>query len=225
MVEIQYNKLEEIGLKDIQFNEIKDNGEKILINASIPFIKKLLENESKDKKLLDAGSGPGNHSWIFKQLGFNTTCLDFKKPLYNIPHYHPEEQVKELFDILWSHHCLEHIYDPIRVLASWRKFLKPSATFYLTVPHMDNTISSGHIIRYNIPMMIYHLAIAGYDCSNVYYARQGNHLRVIVKNSKSPDYSCKNRSLSDLAKKGYFNQDITKEIKETGRFTTKSIKI
>lgn len=38
---------------------------------------------------------------------------------------------------VYSHHCLEHLDDPITALKNWDRILAPGGILYVTVPHRD----------------------------------------------------------------------------------------
>ena len=40
----------------------------------------------------------------------------------------------ESFDFVYSHHCLEHMRDPLEALLNWWRILKPGGYLLVTVP-------------------------------------------------------------------------------------------
>lgn len=181
---------------------------------------------NKFRRVVDIGSGPGHQSMVLKTLGADVTCVDYRKPIYDGLSWLSPDDLSELrdMDAIWSHHCLEHIRDPIGALVSWRRVLKPKGALFLTVPQFDVSMSSGHINSYNLPLLMYHLAIAGYNCSQNCFIKQHSHLRAMV--FKDENYDPEQTlvtGLSELAKLDLFAPSVKKAIEDTGRFTSESI--
>ena len=44
------------------------------------------------------------------------------------------------YDVVLSSHVLEHVANPLRALAEWRRIIGPSGHAVLVVPHLENTI-------------------------------------------------------------------------------------
>lgn len=72
----------------------------------------------KGKKILDLGSGPGNHAAYFKEKGFEVLCLDFsdemlalcrKKGLDTIKMDIEQLDLPDKFDGIWAYASLLHI--------------------------------------------------------------------------------------------------------------------
>ncbi len=203
---------------------IEDDSTRVQFLSALEFIEKLdLEGF---EKLADIGSGPGHQAFIFKRLGCDVTCVDYKRPIYaNLVWTHPDNaDFHETFDLLWSHHCLEHIRDPLGALIQWWGWLKPGGRLLLTVPEIGLVMSSGHINSYNIPLLIYHLAMAGFSLAGKTIQKQRSHLRVIAQ--KSSNYDPRNNftaSLRDLADYSLFSPSVMAAIKKTGRFTAEDV--
>lgn len=214
--------------KDIDWNarglQLSSGSDRIQFEAALNFLQ--FFDASKYRQVADIGSGPGHQSFVLRALGAEVTCVDFRKPEYDDFPWLPPERLSELRDLdaIWSHHCLEHIRDPIGALISWRRVLKPGGVLFLTVPQFDVAMSSGHINLYNLPLLMYHLAIAGYDCSKNCFIKQNSHLRAVVTRHDryDPDQGVIT-GLSDLAKLGLFSPSVKKFIEDTGRFTTDAI--
>lgn len=176
--------------------------------------------------IADLGSGPGHQAKFFYEKGKTVTCIDFLQPKYpelnhlkadltNIP------ASDATFDAAWSHHCLEHIHNPIGALIEWNRILRADGWLFLTVPQIGMSVSSGHINNYNIPLLIYHLSIAGFSCKSGYFTKNRSHLRAAVRKSALYNPTSKNyeTSLKKLAEYEMFHDSVKRSINETGRFS------
>ena len=67
--------------------------------------------ELKPKTLLDVGSGLGHQANHFRANGIDVTTLDSHSPKSDI-HASWPVGVKDLYDCVWSAHCLEHSPNP-----------------------------------------------------------------------------------------------------------------
>ena len=83
-------------------------------------------------------------------------------------------------DLVWCHHCLEHQEAPIEFLKELHALLLPHGELWLAVPNMRENInlSPGHMMAYNMPLLIEHLRRASFDVEQGAYWRQRGHLRV-----------------------------------------------
>lgn len=203
----------------------KNSHEFIQFSHALNFIEKI--DFSKIKKIADIGSGPGHQSYIFNKLGLDVTCIDFRKPKYDdLKWIHPSvlKDYMLYFDAIWSHHCLEHISDSLSELVLWNKLLRNGGYLFLTVPEISSVISSGHITNYSIPLLIYHLAMAGFDCSDSCFDISGYQIRAKVK--KQTNYSPHEKmitSLKELASYKLFPKSVEMGILKTDRIKTEDI--
>ncbi|PQA88546.1 class I SAM-dependent methyltransferase [Hyphococcus luteus] len=177
--------------------------------------------------IADTGSGPGHQAFVFSQLGLDVTCIDYLKPAYDLKWMKPDDVGDAVFDAVWSHHCLEHIPDPIGALISWRKMLCENGTLFLTVPEIGLTMSSGHITSFNLPLLVYILAVAGFDTSTKCFTKSRSHLRALVRKAANyaPEEEGRITSMSKLAERDVFPPSVVNAIKKTGRFTAKDISL
>lgn len=197
----------------------------IQFHAACEFIAKL--NISEGMRIADVGSGPGHQSKLFQLLGADVVAVDFRRPVYgDIPWVSPDQQVghEGRFDLVWSHHCLEHVFNPIQALARWNALLKHDGCLCLTVPECSMNVSSGHVNAYSLPLMMYHLAVAGFSLRGKCFTKSRSHLRAYVKKSDlySPAEGVET-SLCKLDQYGLFPPSMSEAIRNTGRFTAKDI--
>ena len=202
---------------------IDSDHHRIQFNASREFIDAL--DFSSFQTIADVGSGPGHQAMLFHLKGIKVTCIDFIPPLYPLPFVRPDATDGLQFDAIWSHHCLEHISNPIQALIAWRNLLRPGGRLFLTVPEVGLTMSSGHLNNFNLPQLIYILAVSGFDCSEKCFSRSRSHLRASVRKAQSYDPQEEGilTSLATLSQKGLFAPSIRHAISTRGRFSARDI--
>jgi lipopolysaccharide biosynthesis glycosyltransferase/SAM-dependent methyltransferase len=178
------------------------------------------------KTLIDYGSGPGYHSLVLKALGYKVTCVDYVKPAYpELDWLYPDETGQlQPVDAIWSHHCLEHVANPIALLIQWQKLLKPEGDLFLTIPPVESGMVAGHITAYTPALLLYHLAIAGFDCSDSrfcvenFHTQGGAHLRAWVRKSLYHPNSYADADgvlLPFLAAQNLFPPEVALRVKQT----------
>ena len=204
--------------------KLESDHDKIQFASAMEFFNKI--DFSGIGRIADVGSGPGHQSFYMQQRGMDVVCIDYVKPVYdNLTHMHPDSDTLGLFDAVWSHHCLEHIPDPIGALMNWRSLLKPGGRLFLTVPEIGIVMSPGHINSFNLPLLMYQLAIAGFDCSTRQFTKSRSHLRASVLPAVNYDPNVEGReySLNKLADKKLFPDSVVKSIRDTGRFSVRDM--
>lgn len=222
MIEV-YKKSDADELKRYGFKIDTSDNDMIQFKHALNFIEKI--DFSKIKNIADIGSGSGHQALLFSQMGLNVTCIDYIKPLYNLDYIHPEaKKLRGEFDAVWSHHCLEHIMNPIGELIKWHKLLIDNGKLFITVPECSYIVSSGHINSYSIPMLMYHLAISGYDCSEACFDISGSQIRAVAKKqSNYLPYTKPVTSLVELANYGLFPKTLTISINQNLRMRSEDI--
>jgi SAM-dependent methyltransferase len=207
------SELESLGFVKLKQSDI------IQINASLELISKF--NFKNIKKIIDIGSGPGHHAFIFQSLGKEVACMDFVKNQYGIQTFLPSDKINETFDMIWSHHTLEHIPDPISTLCLWNGLLKKKGKLVITVPQINTTMSTGHINSFNLPLLIYYLGCAGFSTMDKCYIKRDSHLKAVAE--KKFSLSVPITDLKKLALMDLFSASIKKSILLTGRFDISSL--
>jgi len=204
--------------------KITSQHDRIQFAAAMEYIEKI--SFSQIRTLADIGAGPGHQSFVFHSLGVDVTCVDFVAPLYkNLRWVAPDQVTGLVFDALWSHHCLEHIPNPINALTEWRKLLVDDGRLFLTVPEIGLTMSTGHINNFNLPLLVYSLAIAGFDCSEKRFIKSRSHLRASVRKARNyaPEIEGHISDLRELAARKLFSPSVTRAIEERGRFSARDM--
>lgn len=125
--------------------------------------------------VLDIGSGEGLHSRIFKEHGKDVTCLTYEDGDYMCKLYDKQ------FDCIWASHVLEHMPNPNKFLNKCAADLKDGGILAITVPPLKHDIVGGHVSLWNAGLLLYHLILAGFDCSQAMIKEYGYNISVIVK--------------------------------------------
>lgn len=163
--------------------------------------------------VLDVGCGEGIHSNIFLEHGKLVTALD-----YGCSFYFKKKQddnrikvlvadinkfeSKEVYDLVWCSHVLEHQLNPHNFLCKLRSLIKESGILAITVPHFNSQafVQGGHVSLWNAGVLLYHLILAGFDCSRAHIKHYGNNISIILEK----------RSISVLDQLEYDRGDIRK---------------
>jgi SAM-dependent methyltransferase len=169
----------------------------------------LVEN-AEFQTVMDIGSGNGEYADELESRGKVVTRFDFGKSRA----YDAETQLDKTvigdfltyeferkFDCLWAAHVLEHTPEPQVFLRQMRKACKPDGWLAITVPPAKGELVGGHLTLWTPGMLLYHLILAGIDCSAAKVMRYGYSISVIVRN-KSHDI--------DLSTLAWDLEDITR---------------
>jgi len=179
------------------------------------------------RRVLDAGCGVGYQSKWFVDNGIpEVKSLDYEqRTIFEDLDFVEADIINApfddgYFDAVWSHHVIEHVSNPVLYLIKLRRLLNPTGQLWITVPQIDSVISSGHINSYTMSMLIYHLAIAGFNCKSGKFIKQRSHLRAMVSPSAlySPmSFEDADLTLVGLSEKDLFPDEIKRILVETGR--------
>jgi len=162
-----------------------------LYQGSLEFLKKL--PLGKIQKVLDVGIGYGYHCRWFRQQGLDTTGIatqlsaeirsDAIQSGYQAlaMDLHFLDFADHTFDLVWSHHSLEHSFSPLLALREWHRVLKPEGWLAVTVPPHKSQIVSGHFnVGWSLGQLIYLLGITGYQLRGGIFLQQGYNVRALV---------------------------------------------
>lgn len=94
------------------------------------------------------------------------------------------------FDVVWCHHCLEHVPDCIGFLNCIADMLKPRGWLWLAVPNMApyEVFSPGHIHNFMAPQLLAQLRMAGFDVYTPRIWAKNSQLRVRVQNRSNNNF-------------------------------------
>lgn len=140
--------------------------------------------------VLDIGCGEGLHSDILRQNGKNVFSLDYGKSPYLmrredkrniiIGDFREYDFGSLQFDAVWCSHVLEHQMDSHRFLCKVHQVLRENGVLAVTVPPLKHQIVGGHVSLWNAGLLLYHLILAGFDCSQAAVKKHGYNISVIV---------------------------------------------
>jgi SAM-dependent methyltransferase len=130
--------------------------------------------------VLDVGSGAGHHARMFREAGKHVTTISCIEPADIVGDY-LAVQFPFRYDVLWLSHVLEHQVNPGAFLAKVRIDLKEGGILAVTVPPMKPQIVGGHVTLWNAGLLLYHLVLAGFDCSEAKVRTEGYDVSVVVR--------------------------------------------
>ena len=175
--------------------------------------------------IIDIGAGPGYQAEWFAQQGKSVTAFDMVPPRVDVPYVTGDAHAlpfdDESFDAAWTHHAFEHIRDPLGALLEVSRVLKPNGYLFFTVPDTDGVVSSGHINRYDMPLVVYQLAMCGFDTLTGCFGKFRSHLRAVVQKIDTPKRLCSDVQV--LLASGRLPNSVGQDVMETGRFRKSSL--
>lgn len=130
--------------------------------------------------VLDVGSGTGIHANEFQAAGKDVTTISMVPTADHIGDY-LDVDFAQAFDLVWASHVLEHQPNPNQFLKKCYRDIKDGGYFAVTVPPWKPQIVGGHLNFYNAGLLLYHLIMAGFDCSKAMVKTYGYNISVIVQ--------------------------------------------
>ena len=134
----------------------------------------------KFDSVLDICCGDGFHSDVFRESGKRVTTIDHNneyadyKGIYQNIEFQPH-------DLTWCCKALEHQLNPHDFLRKIRKETKVGGHTCITVPPLKHDITGGHVSLWNAGLLLYHLVLAGFDCSNAHVKTYKYNVSVIAQ--------------------------------------------
>ena len=127
-------------------------------------------------RLLDIGAHPQSaHGPIFKHWGFDYLLSDMSDGVGYLGYKNGA------CDVIWASHVLEHQVNPGVFLGRMADDLYPGGYLAITVPPAKPQIVGGHVTIWNAGLLLYHLVLAGFDCSRAMVHCYGYNISVIVQ--------------------------------------------
>lgn len=140
---------------------------------------------------VDIGGGKGDHWKYLKIAARNFVGIDALRPSgfksrdgewieAHFPNFDPY-LLPDSVDLVWCSHCLEHQLNPHEFLRSIYHLLDDGGVLAITVPPRKDQIVGGHVSIWNAGLLLYHLILAGFDCSSASVMTDDYNVSVIVK--------------------------------------------
>lgn len=118
--------------------------------------------------------------------------------------------IPERYDAIWASHILEHQLNPNIFLKKLNSLLKEGGYLAIVIPPRKPFIVGGHVSMWNGGLLLYHLILAGFDCSDAQLLQYDYNIGVVLKKKTINPYPEINYDLGDLhILKKYFPMEIT----------------
>lgn len=149
-------------------------------------IDKLLEKEFQN--VLDVGSGKKECANFLKSLGKTVKTNGYSKGINFLDDYDfsgdfNSISINQKFDAVICSHVLEHQLNPHNFLKKVVSCTNEGGYITIIVPPRKPFIIGGHVSIWNAGLVLYHLILAGVDCSRECHIKQYDYnIGIIVKN-------------------------------------------
>jgi SAM-dependent methyltransferase len=151
------------------------------------------------ERVLDVGYGYGQHASYFagrglEVVGVTAHLSEASRAEARSAGFEPVETDMHFldlpdasFDMVWSHHSLEHSFSPMLALYEWMRVLRPGGWLCVTVPPHKTKVVSGHFTTgWTIGQLMYMLGVMGYELDTGTFLREGYNVRALVKRPMEP---------------------------------------
>jgi SAM-dependent methyltransferase len=140
-----------------------------------PYRYKVVREHMTGPKVLEVGVGHADiTNWLSEEENFIITSIDGSKDVLEhakekmeypervsfVHTYFEDFESNELFDDILITNSLEHVDDPVKVLAHMKKFLKPNGKIHITVP---NAMSIHRILGKEMGMLEHEWSLNEHD--------------------------------------------------------------
>jgi SAM-dependent methyltransferase len=148
----------------------------------------------------------------------------------NIHKFHRRYDEENLFpvpvDFIWAHDSLQYSTNPLHTLRMWNSYMNTNGMLAISVPQHTgieyykqfSRAYNGCIYHYTPLMLIYMLAVNGFDCRDAYLLKQFNDpwIQMAVYKSDVAPMDPNTTSWFDLADKGLLHPSIVDSINSNG---------
>jgi SAM-dependent methyltransferase len=117
------------------------------------------------RSVLDIGSGAGSQAKILRDADRAVVTNSLCPPADLVGNYLAFAFTGVKFDAIWASHVLEHQPNVNRFLRKCFSDLRDDGVLAVTVPPPKHEIVGGHLSLWNAGLLLYHLIVAGFDCS------------------------------------------------------------
>lgn len=136
-------------------------------------------------RILDIGSGKGEHAQWFKEKGFQVTTTDILESDYPGDFNKIWDRIRKEegeFDAVWCSHCLEHQRDPGLFLDKVFALAKPQVGIVaITVPPLKEALVGGHLLLYTTLSLVYNVVVSGIDCKKASIKKYDYNISLITR--------------------------------------------
>lgn len=129
-------------------------------------------------------------------------------------------------DLIWAHDCLQYSTNPLHTLRMWNSYMNTNGMLAISVPQHTGIEHyrqyskgySGCIYHYNPIMLIYMLALNGFDCRDAYLLKQFQDpwIQIAVYKSDIAPMDPNTTSWFDLADRGLLHPSIVDSLNSNG---------
>lgn len=165
-------------------------------------LREVLARYPLPRSILDIGTGSGVAARAFSSAGWQVEVTGFDMDAYldetnRLPlgiEVHPDVDICSMirfhddqFGAVWCAHVLEHVLDTGIALREMRRILKPDGLLFLSVPPFKHAVVGGHVSPgWNVGLLMYVLAVAGFDLHRGSFVRHGYNVFGIVRKGVGP---------------------------------------
>ena len=181
------------------------------------YINSLDINKIKGAIIVDLGCGDGYAAKKFYNLKAKSVYgvdhnlrQDILLAKNHVTYVNDMSQIKDNVDIIWCHHCIEHVFNPIDFIRKIYDRLKLGGELWIGCPnsfHNPNIFSPGHIHNYNAVTLISQLRIVGFNVTDASWWWYKGQLRVRVKKEWGDDLTT---IFNNISKSKYNGKNVTK---------------
>ena len=161
----------------------------------------------KFTSVLDIGAGDLKASKEFLRLGKVVDVVELSNSYYfkksqkiNKVYVGDFQKIKfkKKYDAIWCSHVLEHQLNPNLFLKKIYKTIRANGILCIIVPPRKPFIISGHASLWNGGLLLYHLILAGFDCSKAKLIQYDYNIVVILKKKKINKFPKLRMDVGDL---------------------------
>jgi SAM-dependent methyltransferase len=134
-------------------------------------------------RVLDVGSGEGEHARRMRAAGLEVTTLDIAGDPDVRAAYLDHRFEDGTWDGLWSSHVLEHQQDAGAFLRKCRREVKVGGVVGITVPPMKPNLVGGHLTLWTEGLLAYNMVLAGFDLSKARVGVYDYDISILTRNA------------------------------------------
>ncbi len=132
------------------------------------------------ERILDVGSGTGEHAKVMRAAGRSVTTVSLIAPADYVGDY-LYMPLGQGYDGIWASHVLEHQRNVGLFFGRCFHDLREGGVLAVTVPPMKHGIVGGHLTLWNAGLLVYNLVANGFDCREARVHQYGYNISVIVR--------------------------------------------